>query len=415
MPHNSANIMLIGVNLGEGGLVNLEKTIRLIPQERILQIVGDEYGIGFLSTCNRFEIYLITHEYLLPAIGSRLKSLFNSLGIWDRSLYMLTGEEAVRHLVRVASGLSSIAVGESEILEQVRNAKVYGRGEFLQIALSLFKDAYSSGKRVREEAEIDGTNSLGKLAVKLLLNLGLSKSDSILVVGYGVVGKRVVNELHQAGFEDVSVITRSIEKVSGRVSGVKIFRIDELSSLLNTADAVIVATSSPDYIIDTGKIASLSRDRRLVIIDLTVPRNVNPEIKHHFNHIIHLYNIEDLIPLARREPLSPGKIRRAEEIIEEETIRLFRKVKLYEVENVVRAIRIWAEEIRREELTKTLQLLTGDFNHDKEVIEILSRRLVNKLLHTPTSAIRRMAYNGNSNGYLELVKEIFGLRSNGGN
>lgn len=407
MHRKSLNLLLVGLDLRRNNLHEVEKAVKHLTQDKIVnrcKLCYGQYGLGILSTCNRFELYLISYS----KDENHLLELFSESNIDKNSLYIKSGEDAVKHLIEVACGGRSIAFGEAEILDQVKEAPTYGNNIFLQGIRTLFQKTHETAKMIREKLDIDGDNSLGKIAVQLLSSKLEDKNARITVVGYGTVGKKVVNELQKQGLSNIIVTTRKPEKITVNTRSLKVKKLDNLPEILTYTDAVITATSSTNYLISDKTVKNIPKGRRVIIIDIALPRNVDPHITlQHEN--IEIYNIEDLIPVA--EQLSPytEKMEELSKIAGVEARRLFRGIKALEAEEIIKDIRRWVEEIRVKELTKTLQLLTGDINHDREVVEMLSHRLVNRILHGPTVAIRQMAHNGYSQDYLDIIRKAFGV------
>jgi glutamyl-tRNA reductase len=399
----SLNLLLVGLDLKHSRLYNIEKVVKTLTHNKIVDACSRFYGqycVGILSTCNRFELYIISYSEGLEGIMDS----FSDAGINVDSLYVKTGEEAVKHLTEVACGYRSIAFGEAEILDQVREAPIYGTCIPAKGVRILFQEAYDAAKRLREKLHLSHDISLAEVAVRLLSSKLTGKDLSVMVVGYGKTGRRVVKELQNQGFSKIVVLTRNPGTYD---ASVRVEPIDNLNNMIVHVDAIITATSSTNYLITSQTVKNIPNGKKITIIDLALPRNVDPEITLQLPRA-ELYNIEDLIPVFETLLPNPPLKEEISSLIDLEAQRIFGKIKSLEVEETIRNIWTWVERMRVKELSRTFKLLTGDINRDRETIEKLTHRLVSKILYKPILVLRQMP-SDRKTYYLEFVRKAFGV------
>jgi glutamyl-tRNA reductase len=327
-------IVLIGMN-HRTAPVELRERVTFTPEEA--QRAAEELRSGgilsetlVLSTCNRSELYgvspepgeagAVAMELFLATFHKIEPSAFRS------SLYRRHDREAVRHLFRVSAGLDSMFLGEAEILGQVREAYriALDHGATGPVLNRMFQNALEVGKRVRTETEI-GTRpvSVAFAGVKLAERIfGSLKGHSALILGAGATGEQVVNHLRDRGIAKLRVSNRSTERareLAERV-GADVVEWDRLQSALEWPDMVVCSVASPDAIITRGMITramSARSDRSLLLIDLGVPRNVDPAAAELYN--LYLYAIDDLAEIVEQNKKArQAEVPRVEAIVEEQ-------------------------------------------------------------------------------------------------
>jgi glutamyl-tRNA reductase len=374
-----------------------------------------------LQTCYRVELY----AYLVDGVDDARDELIGVLagahgverGLLVDHLYVHAGEDAARHLCRVASGLDSLVLGEAEILGQVGDAFEVSKTEGTSgPALSLlFRTAIGSGRRARAETAI-GANPATASSMALALAdgvLGDLRERRALVVGAGRIGLQTLKAVTGRGIAQAAVANRTRERaveVAARFEAAA-YGLDELEDALAWADVVVTATSSEAPIVNAESVkAAMSRreERPLVLVDLAVPADVDrgagavPGVR--------LFDVDDL--RAGLDDAMASRLREVpnvEAIIDEEVEAFGRRYRELEVEPLVAALRRSAEAIRERELERTLRAL-GEVDPDTaERIEHLSRALVKKLLHEPTARLRERAGAGEADEVAAAVRELFGL------
>ncbi|MEM3041246.1 MAG: hypothetical protein QXG97_04385, partial [Nitrososphaerota archaeon] len=271
----------------------------------------------------------------------------------------------------------------------------------------LFNYSYNAAIRVRKAAGIDFSTNVGML-VSHLLKLKIKEDDSILVVGTGSIGKVVIDELIRAGFDEIHAVTRNPSPISEHIrTQVKTLGgFDLLPKLLNEVSAVIVATSSLDYVVNRESLDGLPNNRKLLMIDLSVPRNIDPRVSESLS--IELYNIIDLEAFAPKLNTSNEALL-ADRVISEEAERFISWLAGIGLNDVIGLLREKAERLRKKELSKALKHLCGNPDRDALVLDMLSKSIINKLLHDPTVRLKMLAANKREPLYVNMVKELFGL------
>lgn len=375
----------------------------------------------FLSTCNRVEFGFILEkdkrELLLEELAKFLEKNFNFS--WDRfknHFYLLENEEAVKHLFEVSCGLDSMVLGEPQILGQVKacyqqalEARTCGL-----VLNKLFHRAFFVAKRVRTETGIGGgavsvSYAAYQLAKKIL---GSLKERVLLLVGAGEMAELACLHFKSSGIKKIIIANRTFSKALELAEKFKgeALSLEELPLALTSVDIVITSTSSSSFLITKDLVASVLRARKykpLFIIDIAVPRNVEPQVNKLEN--VYLYDIDDL-KLVVEENLKERKksALRAKTIIEDEVFKLKKWAEELEVLPTIRALVQRAELLRQRELAKTLKKLKNLSKEDRETLEVLTRSLVQKLLYYPINYLKK-GYHENGKYAVNLIRQIFEL------
>jgi len=271
-----------------------------------LKLRGGLEEVVLLSTCNRVEIYGVS-----PWIHGRVQQLFQELTNCDFDftphLYVKEGAEAAKHLFAVASGLDSLVIGETEITGQVKNAYQAAKDAGLvgKKMNRLFQAAFAVVKKIRTSTAIGrGATSVGSVAVELaekVFDRDLS-SKTVMILGAGKMGEACVKHLAKRGAQTVLVANRSperAEKLAAEFGG-RAVRIEESSSAMTEADILVSSTGSPEIVLkreDVEKILPARRNRPLVLVDIAVPRDIDPAVAELPN--VFLYDIDDLEAVVR--------------------------------------------------------------------------------------------------------------------
>ncbi len=280
-----------------------------------------------LSTCNRTELYYWADdpEGTAARVWSYFLGASPSTGQAAGCFYRYEGREALAHLARVACGLDSMVIGETEIFGQLKDAYrvAFSVGATGGYANRTFQHINSIGKKVRHETQItSGPTSVGAAAVLLAQHIlgGLSGSN-VLVVGAGEVARTTAQSLRSRGAESIFVANRSYERaveLAGKVGG-RVIRFTEWVSYLEHIDIVIVSTAAPVYVISPPVIREAQKNRAgkpLFLIDLSVPRNVNPACAEIPG--VHLYDIDAMESMAAdTKKRRSAEMKRCEQLIEE--------------------------------------------------------------------------------------------------
>jgi glutamyl-tRNA reductase len=355
-----------------------------------------------LSTCNRTEVYLA------QADAERAEALAGAaLAEGEIELYRLRDEAAALHLFRVAGGLDSLVVGEGEILGQVRAA--YEAGSCGPVLDRLFRQALHVGKKVRAETAIaESPTSVPSAAAALAQQVfGDLDGSRVLLIGAGDVSEVAARSLAARGASIAAVTSRTEERaaeLAGRFGGHAVPFADVRTELGRT-DVVVSSTSSPGYVLSPDLVPD-RRGRPLFVIDLAVPRDVDPALAELDD--CYLYDIDDLHAVVS-ESLS-GRRReaaRAESIVAHEADRFRHWQASLDVVPAIASLRERAERIRSRELEKAESRLEGLSESERRTVESLTTQIVNKLLHVPIVRLKEAA--ATDGAYVEAARHLFDL------
>ena len=411
-------ISVVGVNHRTASVEQRER-LAFSPSElpAALGRLRAELGGGvLLSTCNRSELYATTPDE--AGQGEALVGLILSLKGLDESIapgrfYVYRHTDAVRHLYRVAAGIDSMVVGEAQILGQVRQALAEAdeAGSLNGILSRLFHSAIRVGKRARRETGI-GRYALSVSAAAVDLarqTLGRLDPCTVLVISTGSTGKLAARSLAQSGATRILVTNRTYSRakaLAGQLGG-RAIPFDGLVDALVQADVVISGTGAEGFVLGPAQVAAaMARrpDRALLLIDLAVPRDVDPAVRAVPG--VRLFDIDGLqaVSQPRMDGLQ-GEVARVEAIIEEDLARLLQWWRSLDVVPVIAALRRRAEAIRRQELDKALRRMPDLAPADRQRLEAMSAAMVKKMLHDP---ITRLKSGEERRRTLEAVRELFG-------
>lgn len=437
MPNKSLSIDKAVKAEETGGTINLRFTYKNVPitmLERLTfkeshEILKEMHGLNHveecvvLQTCNRVEIYAATSERYLIEATSEIAEFWRQRNKIDKEEFYQRLEksfnsEAQIHLLRLTSGLESMIVGEDQILGQVQKAFEEAKecGSIGQILRPTFEKAIKTGRRVRLKTRINkGAVSIGSAAVELLEEaLGGLKDKKIIIIGAGETGSLVGKALASRKHAVIFVSNRNYEKgVSlARMLGGCAVRFDKVRNLLASVDVAIVTTAAPHYVLTKNLIQEVLEKRmgkRLFIIDLSQPRNVEESVANLLN--VELHNIDDLRGIAETNlETRRREIEKAEAMVKDGLKHLELMLKRDQAELVVSALCNKAEEIRQKELKKALKMLGQINGKQRSIINDLTLVLTERILHHPILDTRKAALNGDVNT-ISVVKRLFDLKS----
>jgi glutamyl-tRNA reductase len=350
-----------------------------------------------LSTCNRTELYLAAEDG-----ESAERDAIAALAALERdvepALYRLQDRAAALHLFRVAGGLDSLVPGEGEILGQVRVAHELGTtGPFLD---RVFRHALHAGRKVRAQTAIgESPASVSSAAAALAEQVfGSLEGRSILLLGAGKVSEQAARNLRSRGAEIALVANSQTAR-------------QEIEEKLDSVDVVIASTNAPGLVLDAAVVSRAlqsRRSRQLLLVDLAVPRDLDPAIRELDG--CYLYDIDDLEDIVA-ETLS-GRRReaeRAESLVAAEAEKFHEWHASLDVVPAIASLRAKAEEIRASELRKADSLLGRLDESQRKAVESVTSQIVNKLLHLPTVRMKQAAAAADGVLYAEAVRHLFGL------
>jgi glutamyl-tRNA reductase len=373
-------------------------------------------GGVLLSTCNRTEFYLVADDEQPAEAAWTLLAERLGEGQAARGYgYLARDRDAVRHLYRVSAGLDSMILGESQIQGQVRDAWEASRAQAGPVLHRLFQTALHVGARVRTETALGaGTASAASAAVAVAGKIfGDLAGRTALILGAGDVAEVAATCLVDQGVRVSLVANRTHERARAIAErlGAQALTLDEAWPHFATADLALCSTAAPHAVVTWERVAGIIAGRRgrpLCILDLAVPRDVEPAIAQLEN--VFLYDVDDLQTVAaqatarRRE-----EIPAAERIVEEEADLFWAWYGGLGVVPVIKAFRGRLEEMRAAELERALRHLGHLTPDDRARVEQFSHALLNKFLHQPTITLKEAAEQGRGYGLLEALRRLFGL------
>ncbi len=373
-----------------------------------------------LSTCNRVEVSMWLEEAAdARALGEQFLSSSRAVPreFVAPYLYCYEEAEAIRHLFRVAASLDSMVVGEPQILGQLKTAYALAKahGAISGAMDALLTRAFSVAKRVRTETGIgENAVSVSYVAVELARQIfGKLDRSRIMLVGAGKMSELAARHLKRAGAEQILVTNRTharaVEMASlfrGRVVEYERFR-----ELLPEVDIVITSSAAPLYILrkeDMRRVIEARRNRPMFLIDIAVPRNIDPAVNELDN--VFLYDIDDLQRVAAENLRNRlEEAREAEAIIDEEVRRMMARLKAREVTPTIVSLQQHLESLRQGELERIQTKLATLTPEQREAVEAMTRSLINKIAHGPISELRRQAAQPDGLATIETIRRVFRL------
>jgi len=419
------SILVVGINHRSSPLSLLER-VTIAPDDLPKAVAGlaqrdNVREAAILSTCNRTEVYVVA-ELFHGAYGD-VRDLLCELG--DLSIEELTphlysqhDHAAVTHLFDVAAGLDSAVLGESEILGQVRSAwEVAQREGAARSSLNqLFRSAIATGKRARTETGIGrGTASISHAAVEMIGDMvGDLAGKRALVVGAGSMGEGVAVALHRAGGVEILVANRTVERgvaLAERVGGVSV-GFERLHEAIAAADVIVAGTGAGEALLTESLIAesraARSTARPLLIIDIAVPRNVDPRAAALPG--VSLSNLDDLRDWADRG-LShrAAEAERVRAIVADEAQTYALESTARQAAPLVASMHEGAERVRAGELERFANRLGGLTDGERDTVEALTRAIVAKLLHEPSVRLKAQAGTPQGDRNAAAVRDLFDI------
>lgn len=418
------NIIIVGLSHKTAPVEIREKLS--FPAETIgesLKKLCGNYGINegvIVSTCNRVEVFAVTHdiEKGLWQVKRFLSEYHNiPLDALDEHLYTFSGEDAVRHLFRVAAGLDSMVLGEPQILGQMKDAYGYAiqHGTAGIIINKLFHKAFSVAKRIRTETKIGSSAvSISYAAVELAKKIfGAIENKTAMLVGAGEMAELAARHLLNNGVKEIMIANRSYERAveMARAFNGSPIMFREFAHYLKKVDVVIVSTAAPKFIIHPEQIEEVIKERKnkpMFFIDISVPRNIDPLINKIDN--VYLYDIDDLQGVvAANIKERQNEVQEAENIIKEEIEKFYRWIKSLDVVPTIISLRKKFDEIKNEELNEALASLKDLSEEQKKTIEKMADAIAKKILHDPVTHLKKESNKVEGDFYIEAARKLFDL------
>ncbi len=421
------NILVVGLSHKTAPVEIREKLS--VPQEKMEKALArlcsyphiEEAAI--LSTCNRLEIY-ITGAQMEQANREVTQFLFDYSNISDfhylfEHLFFIRQQDVVKHLMEVASGLDSLVVGEGQILAQVKHAYQLGQqyGSIKRTLNHLFKQAITTAKKVRTEIAIcQGAVSVSSAAVELAdIKLENLSEYRTTIVGAGKMARRLVQHLLGKGVTQIAIVNRSIERAQQLANQfedtqIQCYALKELISVVADSDIVFTSTASTKTLLDRAKLEiALKSDRSLMLFDISVPRNVDPDVNQLDS--VQVFNVDHLEAVVAKNQENRRQMAQEAQMLIFEGIKEFNDWwRALEVVPTICCLRDKIEKIREQELEKALSRFGSEFSpkHQKTV-ESLTRGIVNKILHEPMTQIRAQRDVETQRLVLQALQVLFQL------
>ena len=393
---------------------NVQKALGLM---RSLDVVREGF---FLSTCNRVEALIVAEEAreAKRAVVSLLSKIGNiPVDDFLSCLYTYENMDAVSHIFSVASSLDSMVIGEPQILGQIKEAYLQSTQEKMSgvILNRLMHKAFHVAKRVRSETDICGAAvSISYAAVELARKIFHDlEGKKVLLIGAGEMAELAARHLLTNGVSSMTVVNRTFERA---VEVAERFRaspvsFDEIEDQLLKADIVVSSTAASECIITREMVKKVLRKRRnrpLFLIDIAVPRDVQPEVNKLNN--VYLYDIDDLkgvieINKAQRQEAAV----KAQRIVQEEVVKFEKWLKTLAVVPTIVSLRNKADSIIKAEFGKSRSALDHLEPAHRQAVEVLVRSIVEKVLNDPILFLKGKAGRSTLNNYLDMTKKLFSL------
>ncbi|MDN4070975.1 glutamyl-tRNA reductase [Paenibacillus sp. FSL R5-0407] len=373
-----------------------------------------------IATCNRTEIYVVVDR--LHMCGYFIRSFMEKwFGIsreeFTKHLYMYEDEQAIRHLFRVACGLDSMVLGETQILGQVRSAFLLSQSEKATGTWfnMLFKQAVTLSKRAHSETAIgESAVSVSYAAVELGKRVfGSFSGKRVLILGAGKMSELTAKHLSGAGAEEVLVANRTFaraQELASKFSGTPC-SMQEAMQRLEEVDILISSTGAEGYVITSAQVAQSMKqrpDRPLFMIDIAVPRDIDPAISELQN--VFLYDIDDLEGIVESNmEMRRGEALKIEDMIEEEISSFANWLQTLGVKPVIRALQEKSSSIHESTLESLFNKLPELDERQRKVIRRLTKSIINQMMHDPINRIKELAGEENGAEALNMFTQIFSL------
>lgn len=376
-----------------------------------------------LSTCNRVEIAVAAEDSVnpLPALEEFLAQRKTVDTFWLRPyLYRFEGTEAVRHLFRVAASLDSMVVGEPQILGQLKSAYAVAKAEgcvqgFLDAVLTR---AFSVAKRVRTETDIgQSAVSVSYAAVELAREIfGSLAQKRVLLIGAGKMSELAARHLRRSGASHIFVANRTAARAAAMAElfDGQVIEYDQVQARLSEMDIILTSSGAPHYILlrdDMRRVIEARRNRPVFLIDIAVPRNIDPAVNDLDN--VFLYDIDDLQRVVEQNLRGRlNEAQQADEIVAEEVERMQTWLRSREAGPMIRSLQEQLEQVRAGEVERLRGKLGALTPQQQQAVEAITKGLVSKIAHGPIAELRRQASGTDGAAVMEAIRRMFRLEEN---
>ena len=416
------HLKIIGVNHKTAPLEIRERFS--IDKEKICEVLQEikKYNslneAVILSTCNRTEIYLVTDlpEKILIKFITEVFDYDESV---EEYLYKFDDVECIRHLFNVASSLDSLVIGEGQILSQVKAAYSIAKENSATSTIlnTLFNRAIATGKQVRTDTKIAYNSvSVSYAAVELAKKeIGNLQNKKALIFGAGKMAQLTIRHLISHGITKIFIANRHIERaeeLAEKINGEAVEWSDALKVAVDV-DVIVTSTGAPHYVVKSAQTFELMKkrgERKLFIIDIAVPRDVEPEVGEIEG--VKLYNIDNLEAVIdehisqRRE-----EAKFAKKIIDDNVKNLVERFKYLSFQPLMASISERAEQVRLREIHRAASKLQHLTNEEQKVIDNMTKMIVRKLLRMPMMNLNSSAGTPEEKFYTDAMKSLFSGRN----
>lgn len=422
------NLLSIGISHNSASLEVREKMWMSSDETKqaLERLKGKYFNEAVLiSTCNRTEVYGLTPETQVDDAGlKRFLIDFKSAGglVKPDHFYGSLAGGSVSHLFKVAAGVDSMVIGDIQILNQVKEAFNLATevGAMGPVMNRLMQATLHVGKRVRAETSIcEGAVSVSFAAVELASKIFAELPEkSALLIGAGETGELTMKHLIGKGIGKVLLANRTREKATALIESLGLQRqgevidYEQIANALRTVDIVITSVNSPAYIVQPEHVRTVMKQRSnnpLFIIDISVPRSVDPGCNKVEN--VFAYDMDSLSAIVDKNvEKRKAELPKVTMIIREETVEFFKWHNSLQVGPTIQELTSAIESIRQSEVARNINRFKEE---DRELVEMLTRRIVNKILHQPITNLRNGAQNGargsDTVNRIKALRDLFGI------
>ncbi|UHA74374.1 glutamyl-tRNA reductase [Paenibacillus sp. 481] len=373
-----------------------------------------------LSTCNRTELYVVVDRLHMCGhfIRSFMEQWFNvPRQEFTPHLYIYEDDQAVEHLLRVATGLESMVIGETQILGQIRDSFLFAQAQRATGTWfnNVFKQAITLAKRAHSETNInDNAVSVSYAAVELGKRIfGSFRGKKVLILGAGKMSELTVKHLYANGAAEVIVANRTLaraEQLAQNFHG-RAVTLEDAASVLTEADIVISSTGAQGFVLTEADVARAMKNRKsrpLFLIDIAVPRDLDPAIGNVTN--VFLYDIDDLEGIVQSNLAARQKeARKIEVMISDEIIAHQQWLKLLGVTPLIRSLQSKADRIHQETLESLFNKLPDMSEREEQLIRRLTKSMLNQMMQDPILQVKELAATKNGDDALRMFSQLFAL------